>query len=200
MQKRKVDTHQDELNNSKNVQIQEEIEVEKEEVEKKRIMFLTKHHNNKYRRSKKKCWCCKSTQHFKKNCPKLKCFYCKKRGHLKAHCFQKQIFELLKKMGMMIKKKEEKKKEKKRKKEEKKKIIEIHKLRAQQSEFRKIEDKWILEWKGTAIGDYIGPSTPLNTNEMRKDTFRWEPIDVLIKKRTALQKIPITRGFSNVCG
>ena len=116
MQKRKVDTHQDELNNSKNVQIQEEIEVEKEEVEKKRIMFLTKHHNIKYRRSKKKCWCCKSTQHFKKNCPKLKCFYCKKRGHLKAHCFQKQIFELLKKMGMMIKKKEEKKKEKKEKK------------------------------------------------------------------------------------
>ena len=57
MQKRKVDTHQDELNNSKNVQIQEEIEVEKEEVEKKRIMFLTKHNNNKYRRSKKKCWC-----------------------------------------------------------------------------------------------------------------------------------------------
>lgn len=57
-----------------------------------------------------------------------------------------------------------------------------------------------MEWKGTAIGDYIGPSTPLNTNEMRKDTFRWEPIDVLIKKRTALQKIPIISGFSNVCG
>ena len=41
MQKRKVGTHQDELNNSKNVQIQEEIEVEKEEVEKKRIMLQT---------------------------------------------------------------------------------------------------------------------------------------------------------------
>ena len=57
-----------------------------------------------------------------------------------------------------------------------------------------------MEWKGTAIGDYIGPSTPLNTNEMRKDTFRWEPIDVLLKKKTALQKFPLINGFSNVCG
>ena len=57
-----------------------------------------------------------------------------------------------------------------------------------------IEDKWILKWKGTAIGDYIGPSTPLNTNEMRKDTFRWEPIDVLLKKKTAFQKISLING------
>ena len=119
---------------------------------------------------------------------------------MKENCFQKKISELLKKMGNMIKKKEEKKKEKKRKKEQKREMMEIQKLRASQSEFVKKGERWILKWKGIPVGHFIGPGVPKPTNEMGEETFPCQPIDVLLKKKTALQKFPLINRFSNVCG
>ena len=60
----------------------------------------------------------------------------------------------------MLVQKEEKKKEEKRKKKQ----IEIHKLRANQKEFKNIGDKWVLEWKGQTIGD-----GPRYANKYRKN-------------------------------
>ena len=49
---------------------------------------LSSYHRKK--KSKKRFCKCKSTSHFKKNCPELRCFYCHKLGHIKAVCFFKK--------------------------------------------------------------------------------------------------------------
>ena len=39
------------------------------------------------KRSKRKCWNCYSTSHYKQNCPYIRCFHCKKLGHVKRNCW-----------------------------------------------------------------------------------------------------------------
>ena len=79
-------------------------------------------------------------------------------------------------------------------------MLEIQKLRAKQIEFIKQEEKWILKWNGAPIGDFIGPGTPKLTEGIREDTFRWEPVDVIPKKKIPFYKIPLIDGFANICG
>ena len=76
-------------------------------------------------------------------------------------------------METTMKMKEQKKRQRKNKKEKRKKILENHKLSAEQSDFIKINDKWVLKWKEITIGDFIGPSIPKPIAETRKESFKW---------------------------
>ena len=58
MMKRQIDTHMNEVTLQKEVNAQEELEVEREERKKKGIITLTKHFRYNKRKSKKKCWFC----------------------------------------------------------------------------------------------------------------------------------------------
>ena len=112
----------------------------------------------------------------------------------------KKINKILEWMGKTIKEKEVKKNKGKKRIKKRREMIENVKIRAKQTEFVKQGEKWILMWKGDAIGDFIGPGTPITTEELRKDTFRWDLVDVLTKKKIPLQKMPLIDGFANVCG
>jgi len=50
----------------------------KEEPSEQKGKLNLSNHRNKSRKSKKRCWICKSPNHFKNNCPKIKCFHCHK--------------------------------------------------------------------------------------------------------------------------
>ena len=51
---------------------------------------LSKYRKKRLRKSKKKCWICKSEAHFKRNCDQIRCFYCKEKGHMKRDCMKKK--------------------------------------------------------------------------------------------------------------
>ena len=197
---KRIHAQQNEETLQKKVETQEVIEVEMEETEVKGFSSCTMQRTRTKWKCRKKCWYCGSSYHFKKNCPKIRYFQCHRLGHMKAQCFMKKINKILEWMGKTIKEKEVKKKQRKEKKEKRRKMIENLKLRAKQTEFVKQGEKWILMWKGDAIGDFIGPGTPITTEELRKDTFRWDPVDVLTKKKIPLQKMPLIDGFASVCG
>ncbi len=52
---------------------------------------LSKHHQAKPRRSRRRCWICKSPNHYKRQCPNNRCFYCHILGHIKADCNKRKI-------------------------------------------------------------------------------------------------------------
>ena len=52
---------------------------------------LSKHHKAKPRRSRRRCWICKSPNHYKRQCPSNRCFYCHMLGHVKADCNKRKI-------------------------------------------------------------------------------------------------------------
>ena len=119
---------------------------------------------------------------------------------MKAQCFMKQIKQIPQWMGKTIKKKEGKKKIKRKKKEERKEMLENQKLRAKQIEYIKQEEKWILQWNEAPIGNFIEPGTPKLTEGLREDTFQWEPVDVVPKKKIPFYKIQLIDGFGNIYG
>ena len=51
------------------IEIPEEQEVQQEDGEQKGKLDLTRHHKRAKRTSKKRCWFCKSSGHYKRTCP-----------------------------------------------------------------------------------------------------------------------------------
>ena len=198
--KRMIHAHQIEEAFSKKANPQEDKEVKKEETDVKGLNSYTSTRTKFKWRSNKKCWYSGSSYYFKKYCPTIRYFHCQRLGHMKAQCFMKKMKDILQWIGKTIKTKEERKRQKKKKKEKRKKILDQYKLQAKQTKFIKQNEKWILEWEGDAIGDFISPGTPKTMEEVSKDTFLWDPVDVLTKKKIPLQKFPIIDGFGNICG
>ena len=48
-------------------------------------------HKRRRKRSKKRCWLCRSSSHFKSKCPFIKCFYCHQFGYMKINCHKRMI-------------------------------------------------------------------------------------------------------------
>ena len=145
-EKRMIQAQQIQPTISEKEKAQEVVEVKMEEAEEKGFKSCTK--TKKKWRSRKKCWCCGSSHHFKKHCPKIRCFSCHRLGHMKAQCFMKQIKQILQWMGKTIKKKEEKKKIKRKKKIERKEKLEIQKLPEKTNRFHhtRREKDTKMEW------------------------------------------------------
>ena len=107
MKKRLQPAYKMELIHQKN-EHPEEQEVKLEEGEKGKTNH-TKYHKRGKRKSKKRCWYCKSSDHFKRNCPNLKCFCCHKYGHMKRDCWKWKVNKILNKTIEEKIKKEERK-------------------------------------------------------------------------------------------
>ena len=119
---------------------------EQEEAKIKGIPFLAKHFRKHKRKSKKRCWYCGDSSHFKRYCQKIQCFKCHRLGHMKADCFMKKIDYLPSELEKMYKRKEKRRISKASKQRNKRQMKEIYKLRAQQSEFIEDMGKWKLKW------------------------------------------------------
>ena len=52
---------------------------------------LSKYFRSKPRRDRRRCWICKSPNHYKRQCPSNRCFYCHMLGHVKADCNKRKI-------------------------------------------------------------------------------------------------------------
>ena len=59
----------------------------KEEPSKQKGKINMSNYKYRTRKSKKRCWICKSPNH----CPKIKCFHCHKLGHVKEHCYKRKV-------------------------------------------------------------------------------------------------------------
>ena len=86
--------------------IQMEEENQQEVIERKPYARVDQYHKKSKKRSKKRCWLCKSHNHLKANCPEIKCFYCGKRGHIKANCYKKKIDYIFARLKETYKKKD----------------------------------------------------------------------------------------------
>ena len=177
---------------------QEEEEI-KEEVEIKGKLDLCQHHKRTKRKSRKRCWNCKSAGHLRNHCPYIRCFHCQRLGHVKAICHIYRIDKLLKALEKQQKKKEKKKRQKKEKQKKREEELEIPRNRAKESTFINKLGEWRLQWKNTEIGTYIEPGEPRPIEEVLKKTFKWTHIDVQIKHPTQIKKLHLKEGFPNQC-
>ena len=66
------------------------LKIENEDPRDIKGLDLTKHLKRK-KKSRKRCWICRSPIHFKNRCPYIRCFWCHKLGHTKATCDLKMI-------------------------------------------------------------------------------------------------------------
>ena len=161
---------------------------------------LSSYHRKTKKKSKKRCWKCKSTSHFKKNCPNLRCFYCHKLGHIKAVCFFKKIMELCQRLDMLHKKKEHKKKVKQKKDHERMENVQIYKKRLLKSDFVNEQGTWKLQYEKQNIGVYIGIAQPINLEDLRHKTIKWKNVDKKLLRDTPIESTPLLDGFLNTCG
>ena len=74
----------------------EDIEVEEGPREKGWLDLSS--HKKRRKQSKKKCWICRSSTHFKSRCPFIKCFYCHQFGHMKINCHKRMIEYVFRKL------------------------------------------------------------------------------------------------------
>ena len=176
-----------------------EEEVIKEEVEIKGKLDLCLHHKRTKRKSKKRCWNCKSAGHLRNHCPYIRCFHCQRLGHVKAICHIYRIDKLLKALEKKQKKKEKKKRQKIEKQKKREEELEIPRKRAKQSTFIKKSEEWRLQWNNIEIGTYIEPGEPRPIEEVLKKTFKWTHIEVQIKHPTQIKNLHLEEGFLNVC-
>lgn len=78
--------------------------------------------------------------------------------------------------------------------------LQIYQMRAKQTEFFKEGNKWIFKWKDNPIGNYIGRGEPMMMREINHDMFRWQAVDVVIKRHTHVRGIELIDGFWNIYG
>ena len=190
--------HQKDQTEQKGQMDQEEEEI-KEEVEIKGKLDLCQHHKRTKRKSRKRCWNCKSAGHLRNHCPYIRCFHCQRLGHVKAICHIYRIDKLLKALEKQQKKKEKKKRQKKEKQKKREEELEIPRNRAKESTFINKLGEWRLQWKNTEIGTYIEPGEPRPIEEVLKKTFKWTHIDVQIKQPTQIKNLHLEEGFLNFC-
>ena len=176
----------------------EEQEVKQEEGEKGKLNHI-KYHKRGKRKSKKRCWYCKSSDHFKRNCPSLRCFYCHKLGHMKKDCWKWKVNTILNKTIEEKNKKERKKRWKRNKEKEHRKITSIYKHRLKESEFVKKNDKYILKCKDLEIGVFLKNTPPPDLKKLLLRPIPWKKVDVLVKKETKLTKFQLLDNFIHSC-
>lgn len=186
---------------------QEEMEVDKEDPEKKGHLDLSKH-QKKHKRGKR-CWICKSSSHLKRKCPFIRCFYCRKLGHIKADCHLKKINFIFTRLLEEFKKKEQKniqKEKEKQQKEKDQKEMEkrIFQKRAQELEFKEEKkgegEVCIVKWKGTTVGEFKGalPIEPIIEN-FKREKYDWSKINVLAEKTAPLDEYTLYEGLTHWC-
>ena len=148
------------------------------------------------RKSKKKCWLCKSPFHLKLNCPKIKCFYCNKLGHVKKNCYKRKTDYIYNWLWNMNTKWRETFKEKYRRK------IEICR-KFKYSTYKKEGDTYKVYWKDQEVGEYYGPGTPRQFSSFNK-TLPGSPdirfVDAGIAKPKHLKELKLINGLFNRCG
>ena len=169
---------------------------------------LSKHYK-KRKKSKKRCWICKSPTHFKNRCPYIRCFWCHKTGHIKTNCHMKMIEYVYHRVKEDVARKEMKMEQNQKKREQKmeqkqyeKKILEIR-IKELNSKLEEKEGKGevqVLQWKGKTIGEYKGPGLirPI-LEKFRRNLFDFEQINRLLDKATPVKSLNLYRGFSNWC-
>ena len=199
LEKRLSQTYQKEEPSQTMETLQEEIEVIHEEEVKMKIQNLSSYRNYIKRRSKKRCWNCKSKYHTKKHCPHIQCYYCKKYGHMKQQCHLRKIDKVL----SLIEKHEEQKIKKKKRKQKRKKIkmeqVDIYKYRLKESKFIKKEDKYLLNYQGESIGIFTEPYIPPDLEQMKAKHINWKKVDIIAHNEQPIEKITLLDDFLNSC-
>ena len=95
MQRRNLFANQDMkqlVQNQKLQEVKEDInmDIEYEDPRDIKGLDLSKHLKRK-KKSRKRCWICRSPAHFKNRCPYIRCSWCHKLSHTKATCHMKMI-------------------------------------------------------------------------------------------------------------
>ena len=198
MQKRLQPAYEMDLDHQE-IENPEEQEVQQEDGEQKGKLDLTRHHKRAKRTSKKSCWFCKSSVHYKKTCPSIKCFYCHKLGHMKKNCWKWKVNLILNRTIEEKKKRDRRKKWRWNKQKENRRTIMIYKHRLKESEFIQRRDKWILKCKDLEIGVFLPPTPPPDLKKLILRPIPWKKVDVLVKKETELTKLQLLDQFMHSC-
>ena len=185
----------------------EDIEVEEGPREKGWLDLSS--HKKRRKQSKKKCWICRSSTHFKSSCPFIKCLYCHQFGHMKINCHKRMIEYVFRRVKEDSERKKRRMKQngiERKKKEETKEIqLKVLKDRAQYSscKLKNVEGKgevqWLF-WKEKEIGEYIGPGLLAPTLvKFRHNLFKWEQIHMLVERAAPYKVFKIYDGLSHWC-
>ena len=178
---------------------QEVKEVKKEEHSEKKLPNLSQHYRRYFKKSKKKCWICKSSSHFKNKCPHIKCFYCHKYGHIKSNCWHRKMDLLLHTMEKEQLKKNNKKQRRNMRNKYQKEQSEIYKFRLKDSEFKEIKGNHILFYKHEPIGIYTKNNSPPDLNQLQQKNINWKKVDILLAKPVQINNLTLMEDFVNWC-
>ena len=185
--------------------VHEESEAKNEEVMKDDLAK----HKHKKKRSKKKCWWCRSPYHFKKQCPKIRCYHCKRLGYMVANCWRKKVDYIFQRMKEDLQRKAETREERKnlQKSKERNRILEINiiKKRAQYFEgfLKRTErrgDVYWAKWKEIELGEYNGPKLLSSAiDKIRSGEYNLKYVNILTEKAAPYQNFALNPGLSNWC-
>ena len=158
----------------------------------KGYLDLSKHKSKKPRRSKKKCWICKSDKHFKRNCNKIKCFYCSKKGHIKKDCQKKKMNLIFNGLSEIYGKYIE---------QYKKRHIKIQDYidKIYSTKYQREGKSYKVIWNNTQVGEYFGPGKPTPFEKLEHDPINYKFIDATLKTATPYERLKLFDGLSNTC-
>ena len=118
--------------NNKPQEDEEEIFIEKSEDPRGIKGLELSKHSKKRKKSRRRCWICRSPTHYKNRCPFIRCFWCHKLGHTKANCHMRMIEYIFHRVRedcarkeMKMQENKEKRKEKQEQKEYEMKILNL---------------------------------------------------------------------------
>ena len=153
---------------------------------------LSKYRKKRLRKSKKKCWICKSEAHFKRNCDQIRCFYCKEKGHMKRDCMKKKtnlIFNCLSEIYgkyMQAYKKKHKK-------------IQDYLEKIYTTKYQKEGNTYKVIWQNQQVGEYTGPGKPTPFEKLEHESINLKFIDSSLKRGTPFEKLKLFDGLANTC-
>ena len=88
---------------------------------------------------------------------------------------------------------------KRNKQKEHRRITSIYKHRLKESEFEKVNDKYILKCKDQKIGMFLPCTPPPDLKKLLLRPIPWKKVDVLVKKETRLTKFQLLDNFVHSC-
>ena len=174
----------------------EDTKTRKEEPREPKGLTNLSNFKKKTRKTGRKCWICKSPNHFKKNCPNIKCFHCHKLGHMKEHCYKRKVDFIFNWLWEMSQKYIEALKKRYKQKEEI-----CRKFR--ESKYKKDGEVYKVFNKEIEVGVYIGPGTPKqfqSYNEIQPCSTNKRFVEACVRKATPVEKIRLFKGYTNWCG